>query len=209
MSSRSRSVSRARRAILSTRTRNTKGLPYRGTLPNMGTTKWLMDRLLSTKCGVAIAEMAGAGTPTALLEHRSMTEHDTTAEKSIVDELTFGAKTAKRVGWEAWEFSVAGPHQIEVTNASWGFQKTNIPTSSASRSATVCLSPLSAAVRPTGSGRTTTASTRLHSRQLVALSFCKPLLTVRPPRLTPRKLPRRRRKTSSKQTVERRPKKSS
>ncbi|MDB9233351.1 SWIM zinc finger family protein [Halorubrum ezzemoulense] len=52
-----------------------------------------------------------------------MSEHDSTQEKSIVDELNFGSKTSKRVGWEAWEFSICGPHQVEVTNASWGFQK--------------------------------------------------------------------------------------
>jgi hypothetical protein len=52
-----------------------------------------------------------------------MTDNVSTADKSIVAELNFGAKTSKRVGWEAWEFTVAGPHQIEVTNASWGFLK--------------------------------------------------------------------------------------
>jgi hypothetical protein len=52
-----------------------------------------------------------------------MTEHDSAEEKSIVSELEFGSKTAKRVSWEAWEFSVEGPHQVRVTNASWGFQK--------------------------------------------------------------------------------------
>lgn len=52
-----------------------------------------------------------------------MTENDTAAEKRIVEQLNFGAKTVKRVGWEAWEFSIAGPHQVEVTNASYGFEK--------------------------------------------------------------------------------------
>jgi hypothetical protein len=52
-----------------------------------------------------------------------MTDNDSAAEKRIVSQLNFGAKTAKRVSWESWEFSVARPHQIEVTNASWGFQK--------------------------------------------------------------------------------------
>lgn len=52
-----------------------------------------------------------------------MTEDVATADKSIVGELNFGAKTSKRVTWEAWEFTVAGPHQIEVTNASWGAEK--------------------------------------------------------------------------------------
>ena len=50
---------------------------------------------------------------------------DTTiaADKSIVDQLEFGAKTAKRVGWEAWEFTIVGPHQVEVANASYGCEK--------------------------------------------------------------------------------------
>lgn len=37
--------------------------------------------------------------------------------------LSFGAKTSKRVSWEAWEFTVVGPHQIRVTNASYGYLK--------------------------------------------------------------------------------------
>lgn len=44
-------------------------------------------------------------------------------DKRIVEELNFSAKTAKRVGWEAWEFTVVGPHQVEVTNASYGIEK--------------------------------------------------------------------------------------
>jgi len=52
-----------------------------------------------------------------------MTKNDTAVDKSIAEEMDFGAKTAKRVGWEAWEFSIAGPHQVEVTNASYGYEK--------------------------------------------------------------------------------------
>ena len=52
-----------------------------------------------------------------------MIDNTAAEDKSVVAELNFGAKTAKRVGWESWEFSVAGPHQIEVKNDSWGFQK--------------------------------------------------------------------------------------
>lgn len=52
-----------------------------------------------------------------------MTNHNSAAEKRIVEQLSFGAKTSKRVGWEAWEFSIAGSHQVEVTNASYGFEK--------------------------------------------------------------------------------------
>ena len=46
-----------------------------------------------------------------------------TTEKSIVDQLDFSAKTARRVTWEEWEFTVVGPHQVEVTNASYGYLK--------------------------------------------------------------------------------------
>jgi len=44
-------------------------------------------------------------------------------EKSIVQQLDFDASTAKRVGWERFEFTVVGPHQVRVTNASYGFKK--------------------------------------------------------------------------------------
>jgi hypothetical protein len=52
-----------------------------------------------------------------------MIENTSTADKSIVEELNFSSKTAKRVGWEAWEFAVEGPHLVRVTNASYGFKK--------------------------------------------------------------------------------------
>lgn len=53
-----------------------------------------------------------------------MKTNDKTAEKrTAVEYLSFGAKTAKRVTWEAWEFTVVGPHLVEVTNASYGFEK--------------------------------------------------------------------------------------
>jgi hypothetical protein len=46
------------------------------------------------------------------------------AEKRIaVDYLKFGKKTAKRVAWESWEFTVVRSHQVRVTNASYGFKK--------------------------------------------------------------------------------------
>jgi hypothetical protein len=52
-----------------------------------------------------------------------MTANDATGKKRIVDQLDFGSKTARRVTWEAFEFAVAGPHRVEVTNASYGFKK--------------------------------------------------------------------------------------
>lgn len=82
------------------------------------------DRLLSAKRGVAIAEMAGAGTPTALRANRSMIENDSaTHKRNSVEHLNFGAKTSKRVSWESWEFAVESPHLARVTNASYGFEK--------------------------------------------------------------------------------------
>ncbi|MCU4799616.1 SWIM zinc finger family protein [Halobacteria archaeon HArc-gm2] len=53
-----------------------------------------------------------------------MNTKNSAAEKRIaVDHLNFGAKTSKRVGWEAWEFSVEAPHLVRVTNAAYGFEK--------------------------------------------------------------------------------------
>lgn len=52
-----------------------------------------------------------------------MTDNTTAVEKRIVEQLNFDAKTARRVGWEAWEFAIVGPHQVEVTNAAYGFLK--------------------------------------------------------------------------------------
>lgn len=52
-----------------------------------------------------------------------MTENVAPAEKRIVSKLSFGEGTAKRVSWEAWEFKIVGPQQIEVTNASYGAEK--------------------------------------------------------------------------------------
>ena len=52
-----------------------------------------------------------------------MTDNNSAADKRIVNELTFGAKTSKRVGWETWEFAIEGPHLVRVTNASYGFEK--------------------------------------------------------------------------------------
>jgi hypothetical protein len=52
-----------------------------------------------------------------------MQANESSDQKRIVEALDFTAKTAKRVTWEAWEFTVVGPHQVEVTNASYGFLK--------------------------------------------------------------------------------------
>jgi hypothetical protein len=52
-----------------------------------------------------------------------MENNQTTADKRIVEELNYGSKTAKRVGWEQFEFAVEAPHLVRVTNASYGFEK--------------------------------------------------------------------------------------
>jgi hypothetical protein len=53
-----------------------------------------------------------------------MTTDAKTAEKrTAVDYLSFDENTAKRVEWEAFEFTVVGPQLVEVTNASYGFEK--------------------------------------------------------------------------------------
>jgi|GEM_PF-544733 len=52
-----------------------------------------------------------------------MEDIPTTADKRIVEELNFGAKTSKRVGWEQFEFGVEAPHLVRVTNASYGCEK--------------------------------------------------------------------------------------
>jgi hypothetical protein len=52
-----------------------------------------------------------------------MSTNDSAAEKSIVNELNFGAKTSKRVSWESWEFAIEAPHLVRVTNAAYGVEK--------------------------------------------------------------------------------------
>lgn len=45
------------------------------------------------------------------------------SEKRIVQQLKFDATTAKRVGWERFEFTLVAPRQVKVINASYGFEK--------------------------------------------------------------------------------------
>lgn len=52
-----------------------------------------------------------------------MVDNDPSAEKRIVERLNYGSKTAKRVGWEAWNLAVEAPHHVRVTNASYGYEK--------------------------------------------------------------------------------------
>ena len=48
-----------------------------------------------------------------------------TRQKTAVEYLSFPARTARRVAWESWEFTVAGPYQVRVTNASYGYLKSD------------------------------------------------------------------------------------
>lgn len=52
-----------------------------------------------------------------------MHQNETAEENSIVDQLDFTARSSKRVSWEAWEFVIPAPFQVEVTNASYGYLK--------------------------------------------------------------------------------------
>ena len=52
-----------------------------------------------------------------------MATNESSRQKSPVQHLNFGAKTAKRVAWEAWSFQIVGPLQVLVTNESYGVEK--------------------------------------------------------------------------------------
>ena len=47
----------------------------------------------------------------------------TEEKRTAVEHLSFDSRTAKRVTFEAFEFTVVGPHLVEVTNASYGYLK--------------------------------------------------------------------------------------
>lgn len=42
---------------------------------------------------------------------------------TVLEYLSFPVRTNKRVAWESWEFTVVGPYQVRVTNASYGYLK--------------------------------------------------------------------------------------
>jgi hypothetical protein len=53
-----------------------------------------------------------------------MTTNAKTADKStVLDSLAYDTKTAKRVAYSQWEFTIVGPFEIEVCNASYGYLK--------------------------------------------------------------------------------------
>ena len=54
---------------------------------------------------------------------KAMQATQTKTQKRIVEQLNFGAKTAKRVRWEAWSLKIVDPRKVEVTNESYGFEK--------------------------------------------------------------------------------------
>jgi len=41
----------------------------------------------------------------------------------VVESLSFGQKTEKRVRWESWSFTVVGEGRVEVINESYGFER--------------------------------------------------------------------------------------
>jgi hypothetical protein len=57
------------------------------------------------------------------MDEKPMEANETSRQKSAVQFLNFGAKTAKRVTWEAWSFRIIGPLQILVTNESYGVER--------------------------------------------------------------------------------------
>jgi hypothetical protein len=52
-----------------------------------------------------------------------MATNESGREKTAVESLNFGKKTAKRTAWEAWSFRLVGPLQVLVTNESYGVEK--------------------------------------------------------------------------------------
>lgn len=52
-----------------------------------------------------------------------MSTNSSDRQKRIVQHLDFGARTAKRVRWTEWEFTIGAPHQVRVTNTSYGTEK--------------------------------------------------------------------------------------
>lgn len=57
------------------------------------------------------------------MERKPMATNESGRQKTAVEYLNFGAKTAKRVTWEAWSFRLVGPLQVLVTNESYGVEK--------------------------------------------------------------------------------------
>ena len=57
------------------------------------------------------------------MDEKPMQANETSRQKSAVEYLNFGSKTAKRVTWEAWSFRIVGPLQVLVTNESYGVEK--------------------------------------------------------------------------------------
>ena len=57
------------------------------------------------------------------MDEKPMATNESGSQKTAVEYLNFGAKTAKRVTWEAWSFRIVGPLQVLVTNESYGVEK--------------------------------------------------------------------------------------
>ena len=46
---------------------------------------------------------------------------DTVENSTVLEQLAFDTKTAKRVAWSDWEFTVVAPFEVEVCNLSYGY----------------------------------------------------------------------------------------
>lgn len=45
---------------------------------------------------------------------------DTVENSTVLEQLAFDTKTAKRVAWSEWEFTIVAPFEVEVRNLSYG-----------------------------------------------------------------------------------------
>ena len=48
------------------------------------------------------------------------TNTDTVENSTVLEQLAFDTKTAKRVAWSEWSFTVVAPFEIEIQNLSYG-----------------------------------------------------------------------------------------
>ena len=48
------------------------------------------------------------------------TNTDTVENSTVLEQLAFDTKTAKRVAWSEWSFTIVAPFEIEVRNLSYG-----------------------------------------------------------------------------------------
>ena len=49
------------------------------------------------------------------------TNTDTVENSTVLEQIAFDIKTAKRVAWSDWAFTIVAPFEIEVQNLSYGY----------------------------------------------------------------------------------------